>query len=208
MNWIKEQYRLAHEFYRDHVAVRFYIVLAVFLALSAGCYFGLRAAPELAQQIFDAFAEMVKDIAVSESGTVSALSLLGNNARSAAVSILMGFLPFFFLPALSVAVNAAVIGGVLAVSALGGAAVGPLVLWGLLPHGIFEIPAIMLAVAAGLWLCRNMCRTALKKSTAVPLERALPALLRFYVCVVLPLLIAAALIEGYVTPRLLAIFAY
>lgn len=203
MSWIGHQFKLAHEFYRDHIARRFLIALAGFLVLSAGCYFALRAMPEQAQRIFDQFSKLVKELGVSEDGSVSWLAILGNNARSAALSVAFGLLPFLFLPVVPLVVNAVVIGGVLAVVGAKGVSVTALIVRGLLPHGVFEIPAIMLAVAAGMWLCRNMCRTVLRRDGAVPLERALPALLRFYLCIVLPLLVVAALIEGFVTPLLL-----
>ena len=205
MNWIKEQYRQAWAFFKPHVALRFGLALAAFLALSVGCYLALTASPETAQQIFDAFSELVAGLDVDAEGTATAVALFSNNIRSAAVSVAMGLLPFVFLPLFTLTVNAVVIGGVLAVAGRG-AAIGPLVLWGLVPHGIFEIPALMLAVACGLWLCRNMCRIVLKKPTALPLERALPQVLRVFCCYVAPLLIIAALVEGLITPRLLELF--
>lgn len=207
MNWIHNQLSKNHAFYKAHIAKGFYICLVVFLVLCTGCYFALRSMPDLAQKVYDGFSELLKQNGMLENGAVTAHGILGNNARSAAVSMALGLLPFLFLPAFSLLVNGVVIGGVLAVVAgQQGASVGQLVVFGLLPHGIFELPAILLAIAAGLWLCLNMCRLILKKPSALPLEEALPALLRLFLLTVLPLLIVAAAIEGYLTPRLIAMF--
>lgn len=207
MNWIHHQLEENRRFYRMHIAKGFYICLFVFLAICAGCYFTLRAMPEQAQKIFDAFSELLKQKGLVDSnGGITASSILENNAGSAAASMALGLLPFAFLPLISLLTNSLVIGGVLAVMAAKGVSAWRLVVFGLLPHGIFEIPAIILGISAGLWLCLNMCRLALRRPSAMPLEEALPSLLRLYLLIVLPLLIVAAAIEGYITPRLLAMF--
>ena len=163
--------------------------------------------PDQAQKIFDAFSELLKQKGLVDSnGAVTASSILGNNAGSAAAGMALGLLPFAFLPLISLLANSLVIGGVLAVMSMKGISAWRLVVFGLLPHGIFEIPAIILAISAGLWLCLNMCRLALRRPSAMPLEEALPSLLRLYLLTVLPLLIVAAAVEGYITPRLLAMF--
>lgn len=206
MNWIQQQLSANRAFFRANIAKRSIICLVVFLLLSVVFYQGFRAAPEQAQKIYDQFAQMVKESGIGDEGYISAVGLLKNNARSAAISLGMGILPFLFLPALPLLANAVIIGGVLALVAGNGVSIGRMVLFGLVPHGIFEIPALMISIAAGLWLCRNMCRMILKRPSAAPLEELLPCLLRLFLLTVLPLLVIAALIEGYITPLLIQQF--
>lgn len=67
---------------------------------------------------------------------------------------------------------------------------GIFVLWKILPHGIFELPAILISVAIGLNLGFNVLNKKFKFK-----EYFLRAI-RFFVLVIIPLLIIAAIIEG------------
>lgn len=97
-------------------------------------------------------AELVSKIDESSNPTLSMIKLIFlNNAIKSIVVIylgaFLGILPFFFL-----VVNGMVIGYLLKASAElhGGAYVFELIVKGLLPHGILEIPAIIIACAYGL----------------------------------------------------------
>ena len=117
----------------------------------------------------------------------------------------MGLVPFLFLPALSLVINGVVIGVVLSVSDSLGLAVWQMVLLGLAPHGVFEIPAITLGIAMGLWLCRQMNGMIRKRPDTPTLEEILPQLVRVSLLFLVPLLAAAALIETFLTPVLLGL---
>jgi len=67
---------------------------------------------------------------------------------------------------------------------------GFFVLWRLLPHGIFELPAIILSIGIGLKIGGDLLRRKGK------LEYNLREGMRFFVFVVLPLLLVAAIVEG------------
>jgi stage II sporulation protein M len=62
----------------------------------------------------------------------------------------------------------------------------------LLPHGIFELPAIMTAWGFGIW--RGLCY--FQKNAALTSEEIRKKAYRTYFIFVLPLLIIAAIIEG------------
>jgi len=67
---------------------------------------------------------------------------------------------------------------------------GPGVLVRLIPHGIFELPAVFLSMGIGLRL--GMVSFRKKRN----LKRELINALRFFVFVIIPLLLIAAIIEG------------
>lgn len=69
---------------------------------------------------------------------------------------------------------------------------GFLVLWQLLPHGIFEIPAILMSIGIGLKLGSNL----LSKDTKGNLKKDAKSALQFFCFVIFPLLFVAAIIEG------------
>ena len=76
------------------------------------------------------------------------------------------------------------------------------VLAGLLPHGIFELPALIMGEAAALSFGTVMILALFKKERRSLLLPSLKRNLR-YLMVALALLLPAAIIETYVTPLLL-----
>ena len=82
------------------------ILVLVVLAYIAGRLF-----PDIPVTVIGAFNEVVAGSGiVQEDGSFDVLALFGNNLRAMVLSILYGFIPFLYLPALSMGVNAAIIG--------------------------------------------------------------------------------------------------
>ena len=116
-----------------------------------------------------------------------------NNSIKAFLVILLGFF-FGIVPIFFVFTNANLIGIVLAVF---GAREGFVrVALSLLPHGIFEIPAILIASGYGLWLGVKFYR---KLRYGESFSEAFWFSIRKYFTVVFPLLLLAAFIEAYIT---------
>lgn len=72
---------------------------------------------------------------------------------------------------------------------------------GILPHGVFELPAAFLAASYGLWLGTGLIAQLRGKATPSMGERIRHAVRR-YLMIVLPLLIVAAAIESTLISRL------
>ena len=110
-------------------------------------------------------------------------------------------LPFIRLPALARGVNGATLGLFAGYYVHQG-----IPLWkyltGILPHGIFEIPALILSAALGLYLCRTVSDALLGKQT-VSVGAAVRQCGQILLWWALPLIAAAAVIETYVTPALI-----
>ena len=79
------------------------------------------------------------------------------------------------------------------VSSLSVKSMGTLVLWRLLPHGIFELPAIFISFGLGL----KFGTFILKKKKFESFSYYLFNNIRIFLLIILPLLIIAALIEGF-----------
>ena len=130
--------------------------------------------------------------------------VLGNNLWACLFSCLLGLIPFVCLPAFPLGLNALLLGGLAALAQAGGTSLG-LYLLAILPHGIFELPAMWLSFAIGLTLCREI--TALcRKRPHEPLLKTLWRCGQFFSLGVVPLLILAAFAEAYLTPALLERF--
>ena len=203
---IREHLAELRLFFRAQAGKICWIVALVFLGFTLLGYGACRAQPELLEQIVGYFQEMVEESGIiSENGSVSVLGLLVNNWMAMLVSILYGFIPFIFFPLISVASNAVIIGAVAAYYQALGLPLS-LLLAGILPHGIFELPALVIAGAMGFLLCRNMVRIVLHSGRAAPLPELLINILRTLLFLIFPLLVCAALTEAYVTPAVMRLF--
>lgn len=203
---MREQARLLGGFLRADFR-RVLRLCAWALALSALAGFAIAcAAPEVVDQVLDAFMKQIQETGVvDETGTISVFALLMNNWRAMLTSAIWGLIPFLFLPVLSLFVNGALV-GLLGGWVLQNGGSLSFYLAGILPHGVFELPALVLSAACGVYLCRGLCRMILNWQDRVPAVELFSDLLRVMVLAVAPLTVAAAFIECYVTPVVLAFF--
>ena len=129
--------------------------------------------------------------------------LFFHNARATVVFLLLGLVSFGTLGLALFIGNIALVGAVLGAAHL--VDYSPLLAFtaGILPHGIFELTAIFLATAAMLKTGAQLVTPQDDKSLGEMLLVSLADWFRIFVGLVLPLLAIAALIEIYVTPRLI-----
>jgi uncharacterized membrane protein SpoIIM required for sporulation len=126
--------------------------------------------------------------------------LFYHNARTTVAFLLLGLASFGTLGLTLFIGNIALVGGVLGAAHLVG--YSPLLAFaaGILPHGIFELSAILLATAAMLKVGAQLVTPQPDKSLGEILLLSLVDWFRVFVGIVLPFLALAALIEIYVTP--------
>lgn len=129
--------------------------------------------------------------------------LFYHNARTTVVFLLLGLVSFSTLGLTLFIGNIALVGGVLGAAQLVG--YSPVVAFaaGILPHGLFELSAIVLATAAMLKVGAQLVTPQPDKSLGEILLISLADWFRVFVGIVLPFLAIAALIEIYITPLLI-----
>ena len=199
---MKKQLRALGGFWREEYGRWVGMTAIAFLVLVVLSYIAGRLFPEIPATILTYFNEVVADSGiVRDDGSFSALALFGNNLRAMVLSTLYGFIPFLYLPALSMGVNAILLGMV--ASSVNGQWL--LLAAGILPHGIFELPALCPSLAAGLCLCQNINRYIRKNEKGI-MKPLLLNILRVTGLVVIPLLVVAAIMESYVTPAVMQLF--
>lgn len=173
----------------------FIITVIFFMALANGYLTAIQdqqSSRQMIGQLFQGFS-FAKNISTFQLFVYIFL----NNAMKAFLVILLGFF-FGIVPIFFVFTNAELIGVVIAVF---GAREGFVkVALSLLPHGIFEIPAILIASGYGLWLGVRFYRKLRYKE---PWKDAFWFSMRKYFTIVFPLLLLAAFIEAYVTTLLI-----
>jgi stage II sporulation protein M len=239
---LKRLYREERAAWRGHYRRYFKIAArALGLGFVAGfVFFTLWPAQE--KRALELVVKALEDIPVEGSPLLLALTLLYHNARASVVAIAAGVVPFVFLPILDPVLNGGVLGLLASVSKHQGLDVPGLFLTQILPHGVFELTAVLYATSLGMYLSAEMGKRAVaawrrRKGTrtqgtcphpfqtpgpqapagpAAPPEfletypqrvAAEPAgvarnIIRSFVLVVLPLLLIAAAVEGFITPHL------
>ncbi|MDO5726018.1 MAG: stage II sporulation protein M [Tissierellia bacterium] len=139
-------------------------------------------------------------------GQITASGLFINNIRVLFLAFISGFIPFIPFPIVITIINGIVVGGLLGIIASNSSLFGALkmLIFGILPHGITELGAILIAVAMGnlIWITIN--RKIFRKPIAIKLNEELKYSIKilFFVCV--PLILISAFIEAYITPILIA----
>ncbi len=128
----------------------------------------------------------------------------GHNLRAVAIILLLGLFSFGVLGTLIFLLNTGVIGAVLALEGALGISPIKLAIFGILPHGIFEIPALILSSAAVLYIGIALVTPRSPLTLGEVLIEAIADWAKIGIGLVLPLLTIAAILETWVTPVLLS----
>lgn len=205
MEWLSAQRQAAHRFIREQYGRFVRTTAIVFIALILLTFAAGMLLPRQTEAIVDMFSRFVYESGVLDTdGSVQVAALFFNNLRAVALGVLYGLIPFLFLPALPLGINAMVIGLFASYYVQNGMSLLTF-LAGVLPHGIFELPALVLGIALGLCLCRGLTDYVRKNTKGVMVPLFLN-LARVFLLWIVPLLAVAAIIETYITPIILQWF--
>jgi uncharacterized membrane protein SpoIIM required for sporulation len=129
-------------------------------------------------------------------------SILLNNVRSLALASVLAPITLGTLSVMLLMVPLTIVGFLGAQAALLG--YNPLVflLAFIVPHGVVEIPAAVIATAMALRLGASLTTAPPKRSVGDNVLHALADLVKVFLFLVVPLLVVAALIEVALTPRI------
>lgn len=175
--------------------------IAFVVLTAAGFAFGLLRS-DLSGKIIGYYTEQIAQSGLdTESNAAMFRLIFQNNLSAAFLSICMGFVPLFYLSAFPLGLNAVILGAFAAYCQVNGPGLVPF-LAGTLPHAPFELAGLTVACAAGLYLCRALT-DKLRRRESPPMKDTLKECMHCYALCVLPLLLAAAVIEAYLTPLIL-----
>lgn len=130
--------------------------------------------------------------------------ILLSNLFEASVAVFLGFLPLLRLPVFSLGLNAVLFGAFAAYYQSSGFPLGAYLV-GTLPHGVFEIAALSVSCACGLYLCRTVSDRVRGRETELTIGQVWRLCSRVYLCVTAPLLLVGALVESFLSPVLLSL---
>jgi len=182
------------------ISIKYYFVFNTCLfalAITAG-YITAYSNPEMVEGLIAQFEESYGWLAY-ESHIKIMLFIFFNNTMASFLAMVMGiFLGIW--PILFILFNGVLIGAICfeVIDRLGVI----VVLFGLIPHGIIEIPMILLSASIGLRLGILLAQKIFKKIEINIRQEVMNAVI-FFVSIIVPLLFVAALIETYVTSFIL-----
>ena len=202
MKIIKENYLKVWKFLKENLGKTILICTVIFVICAiTGVVFGMKYSEQTKNILMD-FLESNKEL-ISEEGNITALGLIKNNLTACGMSIIWGIIPFIFFTVLSLALNGFMIGIVLGFGKVTtGASIIKTLILGILPHGIFELPALIISMSMGIYLCLNLTMKIFGRGKE-KISKILLEYVRLFISVILPMILIAGLIEAYITPLLL-----
>lgn len=190
---LKEEYEKCFLFIKDsrnfiYIAILLFLIFSVvafFFKDLINSFFASVFKINLNENIFNFIEDLVK-----RTEGMDMKQLIGfiftNNIQSSFLGMMLG-IAFGIFPLIAVVTNGYLLGFVANISVKTD---GLLVLWKILPHGIFELPAVLISLGLGFRLGSVLFR----KNTSFSSDFFNS--LRVFLLIILPLLIIAALIEG------------
>ncbi len=160
-------------------------------------YFFAKNYPEKAREIISRFSEMFSPVFDVSSFSLAVIIFV-NNSFSLLLSIILGFF-FGLVPLLSLFSNGMLL-GVFAVIWQERLSLDSFFV-GVLPHGLIEIPVLVIGAAIGLKIGFIFLSRLIKKEGEV--KKEILSGFIFFGKFLIPLLLLAAFIEAFITPLLL-----
>jgi stage II sporulation protein M len=181
LDFLRYNYSKSFAFFKESKTFILFSCTLFLLFFIIGFVFPIFFREEIFKFIFD-----MKDIFTGRSIPWMISFIFFNNLKASAFAIIFGII-LGILPLLTVVVNGYLVGFVSreVVSVEGISA-----MWRLVPHGIFELPAIIFSIGLGLKI--GMSIFSKKRAIKYNFKESI----RFFVFVVFPLLLIAAIIEG------------
>ena len=149
-----------------------------------------KASPERLEKIEESAREMPGLANLQD--TINAPFLFMNNTRAVALIFLAGLVSFSVLGVLLYMLNIGLIGGVYALLELLGLQPLPIFLAGVLPHGIFELPALVIGAAVVLYMGVAIVTPQTGKSMGEVIIELFADWTKIFFGLVVPLLAVAA----------------
>lgn len=182
---LKKEYKKSWDYLKK--SKKFILMVVVIFFTFALIGFFLPVPDSIVEQIMKFITEVLE-----KTQRMSPNELIGfiffNNLKSSFFGMILGiFLGVF--PVIGTIANGYLLGFVSAMSVEAG---GILTLWRLLPHGIFELPAVFISLGLGL----KLGTIIFKEKKLEKFKDYLLGSLRVFLLVVVPLLVIAGVIEG------------
>lgn len=175
-------------------------ILLFIVAMLVG-WVGTAHTPAIGEQLMEVFEKEVAGQITVGDPVDMCVKLLANNLE-ACIMLFLGGASFGILTLFILGLNGLVIGSVTEIVSQGHSAA--FIAAALLPHGIFEIPAFIIAGALGFCMAQSLIAEWYGAGDTGEDARKYARLFLLYV---LPLISVAALVEAFITPAVIQLVA-
>jgi stage II sporulation protein M len=184
-----------------HRQLRPYVAISVGLFIGAALVGAIATfyIPRVSRYFNQDVAEFVKLFRALPKPQLAAAIFLNNAIKS--LLVMAGGVVFGLFPVIFLLANGAALGIVLSASVRSRGLLPALL--AILPHGIFELPAILLASSMGLLLGGFAIKRLFRRAN-ISLRNELVLAMSFFTRIVLPLLVVAAVVEAFLTAILVS----
>ena len=198
---IKQIYKDEFKFLKEKMLKQFLIQSLIFLLICIIIGILVSTNEKLGSSLYEYINEVFKQLDISpKPGLNMMVDLFLNNTRATAQIILLGLIPFLFLPIFSFVFNAVIIGAVVGMYPSMGFSITAALL-GIIPHGIFELPAMIYSMALGIYLNISIIKKMVSKDKKnINMKEILLHIVKSYIFIIIPLLLIASIIEAFITP--------
>jgi stage II sporulation protein M len=175
---------------------------ALFGLALAGGILAVRQDPAFGLQLVAGFRDQVAGEILSDAPWELFLKIFLNNLV-ACIALFLGGASFGLVPLLVIASNGLVIGAIIE-TVRGEKGIG-FILAGILPHGVLEIPAVLVSAGLGLLMAEALGRELLRSDGDAATEALGQG--RLFVRYVVPFVALAAAVEAFITPHIIQLMS-
>jgi len=183
---VKSLYKNSIKYIKESKNYILAIVIIFFISAIIGLIIPIPE--EIAFKIIEALKELLKQIKGKNTFQIIKF-ILFNNTKTSLFGLITGIF-LGIIPILLTITNGYLLGFVSLISIQNG---GILSLWKILPHGIFELPAIFISLGMGLRIGATIFQENIKENLTKNIKESL----KTFILIIIPLLITAAIIEGF-----------
>lgn len=177
------------------------ITVILFTAATAVGWIGTAHTPAIGEQLLSLFQKEVAGQLTVTNPPDTCAKLLANNLE-ACILLFLGGMSFGLVTLFILSLNGIVIGAVTEIVSHGHSAL--FIAAALFPHGIFEIPAFLIAASLGFCMAQSLMG---EWYGAGDTTTAAGRYAKIFLCSVLPLIIVAAIVEAFITPAVIQLVA-
>ncbi|MEF9992276.1 MAG: stage II sporulation protein M [Romboutsia sp.] len=197
-----KQLKLGNKFIKEKLLKKLIVVSIIFFSLILIGVFVFTKNQELAKEIVNSFLEANADM-INSNGGITISKLILNNIFASLYSVALGFIPFLFVPVVALITNSLLIGATLGFTSVTMSTSSlKIFVLGILPHGILELPALLISLTMGIYLCIKVSNKILRREDE-KIKDVLKEILRVFIMIIVPMLVLAGIIECLITPMLI-----
>lgn len=198
MSFMEHQIQKIKEFYKERLKTLFPLTIVIFVLVIVISSIVVSLNPALATRLLIQTSGTI-DTAINPIGLLPTIS---ENAFTGLMLMLSGCVPFVFISILFVMFNGSMIGILFGSTTISTVTPG-LIYASILPHGIFLIPAMLIASTCGAYICKRITFHLIHKEPITSFKEILVDVGRVYLFVVLPLMVLSAIVQMFVTPYII-----